>query len=72
VKVDGTDETPEFQALTAKYGIVGMPTVIFIDAQGREVPVRITGAIGADEMLRWIGAAEKACTPPVVACVSRW
>ncbi len=72
VKLDGTDDTPEFQALTAKYGIVGMPTVLFIDSRGREVPVRITGAIGADEMLQWMKAVDKSCSPPVLACVSRW
>ena len=72
VKVDGTDDTPEFQALTAKYGIVGMPTVLFIDARGREVPARITGAIDADEMLRWLRSVNEACSPAVVACAARW
>ena len=56
----------------AKYGVLGQPTVIFIDAQGREVPLRVTAAIDADEMLRWLRAVDKACSPPVVACVARW
>ena len=38
VKLDGTDGSDAFQALSEKYGIVGMPTVIFIDPRGREVP----------------------------------
>jgi thiol:disulfide interchange protein DsbD len=72
LKVDGTDDTPEFQALTAKYGVVGLPTVLFIDAQGREIPARITGAIDADEMLRWLRSVNEACSPAVVACAARW
>ncbi len=72
VKVDGTDDTPEFQALVAKYGVVGMPTVLFIDGRGREVPARLTGAVDADEMLRWMKSVDQACTPPVVACAARW
>ena len=51
VKVDGTDDTPAFQALTAKYGIVGMPTVVFLDARGRQASHRVTAAIEPDAML---------------------
>jgi thiol:disulfide interchange protein DsbD len=88
VKVDGTDDTPAFQALTAKYGIVGMPTVLFIDSRGREVPLRVTAAISAEEMLGALRAVDDACADgparpgpspaafpaavPVVACASRW
>jgi thioredoxin:protein disulfide reductase len=88
VKVDGTDDTPAFQALTAKYGIVGMPTVLFIDSRGREIPLRVTAAISADEMLGVLRAVDGACAggpargatspaaipaaAPVVACASRW
>jgi thiol:disulfide interchange protein DsbD len=73
VKVDGTEDTPEFQALTAKYQVVGMPTVLFIDSRGREVPARVTGAVGGDEMLAWMKGVDRACTPePVVACAARW
>lgn len=55
-----------------KYGVLGQPTVIFIDGRGRELPARVTSAVGADEMLKWLRAVDKACTPPVVACVARW
>src|SRR6266511_1202955 len=72
VKVDGTDDTPAFQALTEKYGIVGMPTVIFVDGRGREVPLRVTAAIDAEEMVRWLQAVDAACASPRVACVPRW
>jgi thiol:disulfide interchange protein DsbD len=34
VKIDGTNEPPEVEALYKKYGIRGLPTVIFIDGKG--------------------------------------
>ena len=37
-----------------------MPTVIFIDPRGREVPERVTGAISADEMIGKLRAVERA------------
>ena len=67
VKVDGTDDTPAFQALSEKYGIVGMPTVVFIDARGREVPLRVTAAVDAEEMLRVLHGVDRACEAPAAA-----
>jgi thiol:disulfide interchange protein DsbD len=72
VKVDGTDDTPEFQALIEKYGIVGMPTVVLIDGRGRELPARITGAVSADEMVRWLSAVDRACVVASAQCPPRW
>jgi thioredoxin:protein disulfide reductase len=76
VKVDGTDGDDAYVKATEKYGIVGMPTVIFIDGKGREVPERITGAIEADEMLEKLSAVDGACEAPklpsAVACATRW
>jgi thiol:disulfide interchange protein DsbD len=72
VKMDGSQDSDAFQRVFDKYGVVGMPTVIFIDAAGRELPVRVTGAIAADEMLRFLGAVDQACAVPAVACVARW
>ena len=86
VKLDGTDGSEAFQALTEKYGIVGMPTVVFIDPRGREVPRRVTSAISADEMIETLRGVDAACeghagavapaaagAPPVaVACAPRW
>jgi thiol:disulfide interchange protein DsbD len=79
VKVDGTDDSPEFQALSAKYGVVGMPSVVFIDGRGREVPERVTGAVSADEMLGRLRGVDRACDKPskaatasALACVARW
>jgi thiol:disulfide interchange protein DsbD len=76
VKADGTESTDEFLALADKYGVVGMPTVVFIDSKGREVRDRIIGAIDADEMLERLAAVDDACGAPVpagaLACAARW
>jgi thiol:disulfide interchange protein DsbD len=71
-KLDGTDGSSEFEDAVEKYQVVGMPTVIFIDSQGRELPARITGAISAEEMRRWLNAVDRACTSPAIACISHW
>ena len=41
------------QALTKQYGILGVPTIVFIDANGAEVPSsRVTGFTPPDEFLQ--------------------
>jgi thiol:disulfide interchange protein DsbD len=73
LKLDGTADDAPFQALVAKYGVQGMPTVVFVDDSGRESPARVVGAVTADEMLKYLQAAEVACDEPVaVACATRW
>jgi thioredoxin:protein disulfide reductase len=80
VKLDGTDGSEAFQALAEKYGVVGMPTVVFIDPRGREVPDRVIGAIPAEEMVDKLRAVDGACehAPPAprtagaLACAARW
>ena len=67
VKLDGTDGSDRFQAAADKYGIVGMPTVIFIDPRGREVPGRVTAAIDAPEMIRALRGVDGACDAPAPA-----
>jgi thiol:disulfide interchange protein DsbD len=59
VKVD-TDRYPE---VAEKYGIVGMPTVVFIDGRGREVPERVTGAVDGPEMVRIKGGCFQMGSP---------
>jgi thiol:disulfide interchange protein DsbD len=71
LKMDGTNDSDAFQRVFDKYQVVGMPTVVFIDSTGREMPVRITGAVDADEMLKWLGAVDQACAQPALACVAR-
>lgn len=86
VKLDGTNDSDQFQAAADKYGVVGMPTVVFIDPRGREVPERVTAAIDAPEMVRALRSVDRACdatapaatkraaaaAAPVVACAARW
>ncbi|GEJ55692.1 protein-disulfide reductase DsbD family protein [Anaeromyxobacter diazotrophicus] len=57
-----------------KYGILGQPTVLFIDARGQELPApaRVTAVIGADDMLKRMKAVDRACAQPAVACLARW
>jgi thiol:disulfide interchange protein DsbD len=64
LKLDGTEGSDAFQKLTEKYGIVGMPTVVFIDPRGREVPERVTGAISGAEMLEVLRGVDRACEKP--------
>jgi len=56
VKVDGTETTDEVSAIHDRYRVQGMPTVVFLDSEGRELPDRVMGAIDADEMLRRLRA----------------
>ena len=76
IKVDATETTDEVEKLAEKYDVPGMPTVIFIDSKGREVPERVIGAIEADEMLQRLEAVDGACARPVpqgaLACAARW
>jgi thioredoxin:protein disulfide reductase len=81
VKLDGTDASDAFLAVSEKYGVVGLPSVIFLDGRGREVPERVMGAIPAEEMVQRLRAVEGACekpppapaaTPGVGACATRW
>ncbi|MGC4000955.1 MAG: cytochrome c biogenesis protein CcdA [Anaeromyxobacter sp.] len=76
VKMDGTNPSKGFDSVSAAYGVVGMPTVIFLDGRGRQVPDRIEGAIDADEMLARLKAVDGACEQPPaaapMACVARW
>jgi thiol:disulfide interchange protein DsbD len=72
-KMDDAKQAKAVDDAMSKYGIVGQPTVVFIDANGREPgAVRVTAVIDADEMLKRLRATEKACSDPKVACLSRW
>ena len=71
LKMDGSHDSDDFQKVFEKYQVLGMPTVVFIDSSGREVPQRIVGAIDADEMLKYLESVEKTCSA-AIACVTRW
>lgn len=52
LKVDMTKSlSPEVEALRNKFNIIGVPTVIIINAEGKEIN-RITGFVPADEFLK--------------------
>ncbi len=49
-RIDCTQETPENTALQAKYKVVGLPTVIFIDASGKvREDLTLTGFLPPEE-----------------------
>ncbi|MEZ4391840.1 MAG: cytochrome c biogenesis protein CcdA [Polyangiales bacterium] len=50
VMVDATEPTPEIDALQRDYRVRGLPTVILLDAQGREA-ARVTEFVPPDRML---------------------
>jgi thioredoxin:protein disulfide reductase len=72
-KMDDPKIAAAVDAAMAKYGILGQPTVVFIDANGRELPgpARVTSVIGADEMLAKLRAVNKTCLA-VADCLARW
>jgi len=80
IKMDNSADKmadPKVEALVnaafEKYAILGQPTVIFIDGQGRELPAasRVTAVVDAEEMLRRMRAVDKTCAA-AVACLARW
>jgi thiol:disulfide interchange protein DsbD len=80
IKMDNSADKmadPRVEALVnaafEKYGILGQPTVLFIDGQGRELPAasRVTAVVSADDMLKRMKAVDKTCAA-AVACLARW
>ena len=52
IKVDATDDTEALTALQKRYGVVGLPTVVFVSGRGTVLPdPRITGFVEAPEAL---------------------
>ncbi|MBI3083133.1 MAG: hypothetical protein HYY90_02040 [Candidatus Omnitrophica bacterium] len=52
VKFDATDLSPAEEAFIERYQVVGVPTLLAFDAQGREQSeLRRTGYISAGELL---------------------
>ena len=52
-KVDMTITTDENESLRKRFDVIGMPTVLIIDSEGKVVN-RITGFVNADEFLSFI------------------
>ncbi len=79
LKMDGSESSAAmksglFDKAMERYGVLGMPTVIFIDAHGRELPAqaRVTSAVDGEEMLKRLRGVDRACASEQVACLSRW
>ena len=79
LKIDGSESSAavksgEFDRAMEKYGILGLPTVLFIDGMGRELPAtsRVTAAVDGTAMLSRMRAVDEACAAPAVACLARW
>lgn len=52
VKFDATDLSPAEEAFIEQYRVIGVPTLLAFDAQGRERPeLRRTGYISTEELL---------------------
>lgn len=60
VKVDVSGDGEAEQALMRRLEVAGPPTMIFVDASGREVPgSRLVGDLGVDMLLASAGKAER-------------
>jgi thiol:disulfide interchange protein DsbD len=52
VKIDATDDSDEVRALMGKYRVVGLPTVLFADADGKVFQEQtVNGFVSAEELL---------------------
>jgi thiol:disulfide interchange protein DsbD len=73
-KMDDPAQAKVVDDVMAKYGILGQPTVVFIDGQGRELPgsARVTAVINGDEMLKRLRAVDKVCGHGGPECLARW
>jgi thiol:disulfide interchange protein DsbD len=79
LKLDGSESSAAvksgaFDRSMEKYGVLGLPTVLFIDAYGRELPARerVTAAVSAEEMVRRLRSVDEPCAVEVTACLARW
>ena len=52
IKIDATDDTEALAAIQTRYGVVGLPTIVFIDSRGRvKKKPRVTGFMEAEQYL---------------------
>ncbi|MBW1897226.1 MAG: thioredoxin fold domain-containing protein [Deltaproteobacteria bacterium] len=59
IKIDCTSPTEEIAALTEKYKVTVLPTVIFMDRKGKEMKeLRITGFVSPSEMIARMNKTE--------------
>ena len=62
VKVDLTDyESPQSQRLREKFGITGVPEILFLDRTGNEIrEARLIGFVGPDDFLQLLNTVSPA------------
>ncbi|MFC0322410.1 protein-disulfide reductase DsbD [Gallibacterium melopsittaci] len=55
LRVDMTKNSAANQALSKQYQVLGLPTILFFDQQGNEIPnSRITGFLDAEQFSQWL------------------
>ena len=53
IKIDATNDHPQLEALQKRFGVVGLPTIVFVDKKGRVLPdPQVTGFIDAEAYSR--------------------
>ncbi len=58
VKIDATESTEETNAILNEYGIVGLPTLVILDSEGKEIPgLRIIGYISPQQLEKKLRSA---------------
>ncbi len=56
LRIDFTQESKSSESLSEKYGVVGLPCVLFLNSDGSEIEgSRITGFVGPQELLLHLG-----------------
>ncbi len=68
LKIDATEDSPELQRLKKKYGVIGLPTLVFYDASGRvRADLTVTGFEDAEafsgRMQAALGSSKTASNP---------
>ncbi|OBX07317.1 thiol:disulfide interchange protein [Gallibacterium salpingitidis] len=55
LRVDMTKNSAANQALSKEYRVLGLPTILFFDQQGKEIPnSRVTGFLDAEQFSQWL------------------
>lgn len=63
-RIDFTTETPLSADLAARYNVVGLPCILFLDGEGRELPdTRVTGFMGPAEFRAHLDAVRARAAP---------
>ena len=72
VKADVTENSPANQALMERFGLFGPPSILFFDAQGKELrDLRIVGEVTADDFEQRLVAALGANTDKTAQVAQR-